>query len=94
MAFLTVGFAELGFVFSCRSVLRPAWRVPWNPYLVGGVAASLVLLLLAVYLPVHGAFGTVPLGAAELITALGLALVPAAAIEIAKARMRQGTDRH
>ena len=92
MAFLTVGLAELGFVFSCRSVLRPAWRVPWNPYLVGGVAASLVLLLLAVYLPVHGAFGTVPLGAVELITVLGLALLPVTAVEVAKAVARRSSE--
>jgi Ca2+-transporting ATPase len=92
MAFLTVGLAELGFVFSCRSVLRPAWRVPWNPYLVGGVAASLVLLLLAVYLPVHGAFGTVPLGAVELIIALGLALLPVTAVEVAKAVARRSSE--
>ena len=89
MAFLTVGLAELGFVFSCRSVLTPAWRVPRNPYLAGSVAASLVLLLLAVYLPVHGAFGTVPLGAVELITALGLALLPVTAVEVAKAVFRR-----
>ena len=42
MAFLTVGLAELAFVFSCRSVLRPAWQVPRNAYLNGGVAASLL----------------------------------------------------
>jgi Ca2+-transporting ATPase len=93
MAFLTVGLAELGFVFSCRSVLRPAWRVPWNPYLAGGVAASLVLLILAVYLPLHGAFGTVPLGAAELIIALGLALLPVTAVELAKAVVRRSSAR-
>jgi Ca2+-transporting ATPase len=93
MAFLTVGLAELGFVFSCRSVLRPAWRVPWNPYLAGGVAASLVLLILAVYLPVHGAFGTVPLGAAELTIALGLALLPVSAVEVAKAVARRRSAR-
>ncbi|HEU5065307.1 MAG TPA: cation transporting ATPase C-terminal domain-containing protein, partial [Gaiellaceae bacterium] len=85
MAFVTVGVAELGFVFSCRSVLRPAWRVPVNPFLVGGVAASLLVLGLAVYAPVHGAFETVPLGPVELITALGLALVPVTVIELAKA---------
>ena len=93
MAFLTVGLAELGFVFSCRSVLTPAWRVPRNPYLAGSVAASLVLLLLAVYLPVHGAFGTVPLGAVELITALGLALLPVTAVEVAKAVFRRSSAR-
>jgi Ca2+-transporting ATPase len=85
MAFVTVGVAELGFVFSCRSVLRPAWRVPVNPFLVGGVAASLLVLVLAVYAPVHGAFETVPPGPVELITALGLALVPVTVIELAKA---------
>jgi Ca2+-transporting ATPase len=89
MAFLTVGLAELGFVFSCRSLLRPAWRVPWNPYLVAGVGASLVVLLLTVYLPTHGAFGTEPLGAVELLVAFALALVPVTAVELAKAVVRR-----
>ena len=92
MAFLTVGVAELAFVFSCRSVLRPAWRVPGNAYLTGGVAASLLVLVLAVYGPVHGAFGTVPLSAVELLVALGLALVPAVAVELAKAVLRRSSD--
>ena len=52
-----------------------------------------VLLLLAVYLPVHGAFGTVPLGAVELITALGLALLPVTAVEVAKAVVRRSSAR-
>jgi P-type Ca2+ transporter type 2C len=88
MAFVTVGLAELGFVFSCRSVLQPAWRVPWNPYLGGGVAASLLVLVIAVYAPLHGAFGTVPLSPVELLIALGLALLPVTAVELAKAALR------
>jgi Ca2+-transporting ATPase len=91
MAFVTVGLAELAFVFSCRSVLQPAWRAPRNMFLAGGVAASVLALGLAVYGPVHGAFGTVPLSAVELVIALGLALVPAAAVELAKAVLRRSS---
>ena len=91
MAFLTVGLAELGFVFSCRSVLRPAWRMPWNPYLAWSVAASVVVLVLVVYLPVHGAFGTVALGGVELVTAVTLALVPVTLVELAKAVLRRSS---
>ena len=91
MAFVTVAVAELGFVFSCRSVLHPAWRVPLNPFLVGGVAASLLVLVLVVYAPVHAAFGTVSLGPAESITALALAFVPVTAIELAKAAARRSS---
>jgi hypothetical protein len=39
----------------------------------------------------HGAFGTVPLGAVELIIALGLALLPVTAVEVAKAVARQSS---
>ena len=92
MAFVTVGLAELAFVFSCRSVLRPAWRVPPNAYLTGGVAASVLVLAIAVYGPVHGAFETVSLSAVELLVAVVLALVPAAAVELTKAVLRRSTD--
>ena len=91
MAFLTVGLAELGFVFSCRSILLPAWRVSWNPYLAWSVVASAVVLLLVVYLPAHGAFGTVALGGIELATAVALAFVPVTVVELAKAAFRRSS---
>jgi Ca2+-transporting ATPase len=89
MAFATVGLAELAFVFSCRSALIAPWRLPRNAYLTGSVAASTVLLVLAVYLPVHEALGTVPLQPLELSIVVTLAAVPFAAVELAKAAVRR-----
>jgi Ca2+-transporting ATPase len=94
MAFTTVALAELVFVFSCRSVLEPAWRQAWNPDLVAGVAASAVLLGLFVYVPaLHEPFGTTSLGASELGIALALALAPAMLVELAKAFIRRRAPR-
>jgi hypothetical protein len=89
MAFATVGLAELAFVFSCRSALVAPWRLPSNAYLTGSVAASTLLLVLAVYLPVHEALGTVPLQPAEVAVVPGLAAMPFAAVELAKAVLRR-----
>jgi Ca2+-transporting ATPase len=89
MAFATIALAELALVFSCRSVLRSAWRVPGNAHLTWGVAASAALLGATLYVPaLHELFGTVSLGATELVLVLGLALVPALAVETAKALVR------
>ena len=86
MAFATVALAQLLFVFSCRSVTEPALAGPRNRLLLLGVAASTALLALLVYVPPLGdPFATVPLSAAEAGIVLGLALVPFAAAEGAKA---------
>ena len=85
MAFVTVALAELVFVFACRSETQFAWHAPWNGYLVLGVLASAAIVAAIVYVPfLHSPFATVSLGAVELIVAAGLALVPAAGVELAK----------
>ncbi|HET7856024.1 MAG TPA: cation-transporting P-type ATPase, partial [Gaiellaceae bacterium] len=89
MAFVTIGLTELGLVFSCRSALAAPWQLPRNSYLVAAVAVSVSLLLLAVYLPLHGAFGTVPLEPVELGLVVVLAAVPVVAVELAKAMLRR-----
>jgi Ca2+-transporting ATPase len=89
MAFATVGLAELAFVFSCRSPIAAPWRLPRNSYLTVSVAASLLLLALTIYLPAHGALGTVALGPLEVCVVVGLALIPFAAVELAKATLRR-----
>jgi P-type Ca2+ transporter type 2C len=94
MAFATIALAELLFVFSTRSPHAPAWRGPRNPVLVVSVVLSAALVALIVYLtPVQGAFGTVSLGARELVLVLGLAALPTALVELAKSvRRRRGGD--
>jgi Ca2+-transporting ATPase len=94
MAFATVALAELVLVFSCRSVLQPAWRQAWNPHLGAGVAASVLLLGVFVYLPaLHEPFGTTALGSLELGIVLALAVVPAALAELTKAVVRRRDGR-
>jgi Ca2+-transporting ATPase len=92
MAFATIGLSELVLVFSCRSVRKAAWGVPRNGYLVASVLGSLAVLIGAVYLPLNSALGTVALGPAAAGIVVGLALVPAVAVELAKtvARHRGG----
>jgi Ca2+-transporting ATPase len=90
MAFATIALAELLFVFSTRSSHAPAWRGSRNPLLVVSVVLSAALVALVVYLtPVQAAFGTVSLGARELALVLGLAALPTALVELAKALRRR-----
>ena len=90
MAFATIALAELLFVFSTRSPHAAAWHGPRNPVLVVSVVLSAALVALVVYLtPVQEAFGTVSLGARELALVLGLAALPTALVELAKAVRRR-----
>lgn len=89
MAFAAVALSELAFVFSCRSVAEPAWRVPFNPHLAGGVILSTALLIVTIYVPaLRAPFGTVALGPGESAATLGLATVPFLVVELAKAARR------
>ena len=94
MAYATIALSELALVFSCRSVGVSAWRLPANPYLVGGVLASLVLLAATVYVgALHAPFGSVSLGLGELSATVGLAVLPLVALESAKAVTLRHTAR-
>ena len=85
MAFVTVAFAELALVFSLRSPTVHAWRAPGNPYLVGSVLLSTVLVLGVVYLPgLDESLGAVSLDLGQLGIATVLALVPFACVEAGK----------
>jgi magnesium-transporting ATPase (P-type) len=84
MAFSTIGLSELVLVFGCRSVRRAAWRVPWNGYLLASVLGSLVILIGAIHLPLNSALGTVALSPAAAGIVVGLDLLPAIAVELAK----------
>ncbi|MFW6238241.1 MAG: cation-translocating P-type ATPase, partial [Halanaerobiales bacterium] len=62
MAFSTLVFSQLVFVFSCRSEKNPLLSVPAdeNPYLLFAVLISVIAQLLVIYLPVFNSFfGTV-----------------------------------
>ncbi len=88
-AFLTLAVAELALVFGLRSRRVAAWRLPVNRWLGWSVAASVIAVLAAVYLPAAQApFATVALGPAQLATAVGLAVLPLAAVEAWKSARR------
>jgi Ca2+-transporting ATPase len=90
-AFATIALAELILVFSMRSRLDHAWREPRNSYLFAGVALSLALVSCALFLPwLREALDTVRPSPAELGLIIGLAFIPAVAVEALKEAVRRG----
>jgi Ca2+-transporting ATPase len=90
MAFATIALSELIVVFAVRSPLEAAWKAPRNPYLFGGVAISVLLLALTIYVPaLHEPFGTVALGAGQLAVVSAFALLPFASVEVVKGLLRR-----
>jgi Ca2+-transporting ATPase len=90
-AFAVIALAELVLVFSVRSRLEHAWREPRNPYLLGGVALSVAVVLLALFVPwLHEPLGTVRPTPSDLALVIGLAFVPASCVEGLKGAVRRG----
>jgi len=88
MAFVALAMGELPLAYTIRSERYPLLRlgVFTNPYMQYAVAASVVLLLGAVYLPfVQPVFDTVPLGWREWGVLLPLIFLPAVVSEVNKA---------
>jgi cation-transporting P-type ATPase F len=88
-------FGELFFLFNCRSLHLPSWRVGLrgNPMLWGGVGLMLALQMLYTYLPgMNRLFGTAPIPAYSWLWIIGVAFVIHVAIEIEKA-IRRRLDR-
>jgi hypothetical protein len=76
-------------VFTLRSTTAAAWTLPRHDWLWASVLASGAVVLAAVYLPAgHAALATVAQGPAALAVALVLPVLPAVAVEVAKAAMR------
>jgi Ca2+-transporting ATPase len=89
MAFATIALSELALVYAIRTPRLPAWRGPRNDALTAAVAISAAAVAAALLVePVRAVLGTEPLGAAALAVVLGLALLPAAAVEAVKAARR------
>jgi P-type Ca2+ transporter type 2C len=90
MAFATLALSELALVFALRSPQAHAWQLPRNDWLVASAVASAAVVAAVIYLPAaHGLFASVALGASETLVVLGLALVPLALAEAAKALARR-----
>ncbi|MCX7896998.1 MAG: HAD-IC family P-type ATPase [Rhodocyclaceae bacterium] len=79
---------EMAFLFNCRSLTKPLWRLPpfGNPWVWGGALSMLGLQLLFTYLPIfQRIFGTAPLSLGQWgLVALG-ALAALVIMEIEKA---------
>ena len=88
MAFLTLVFGRLLFVFTVRGE-GPFWRAGKNPRLFGAVAlsAAIAVLVLAVH-TLGERFGTVDLTGVQWAAALALAVVPLIVPELWKLRRR------
>jgi Ca2+-transporting ATPase len=90
MAFATLALSELALVYGMRSVRAAAWSIPVNRWLNLSVLASAVVVVATIYVPAANTiFETKPLGPAEAIIVLALALLPLAGVELVKALRRR-----
>jgi magnesium-transporting ATPase (P-type) len=91
MAFTTLVLAQLFNCFNARSDRASAFRHPFsNRLLWGAIAASLVLQIAVVQLPLlNDAFDTTPLSIGDWMTCVGLASVVLWADEAKKALTRR-----
>lgn len=95
MAFITLSVSELLRAYTARSEYYPILKVGLfgNKYMNYAVGASLVLILLVLYVPfLNGVFKTVPLGWSEWIRILPLILVPSVAAEVTKVILKKKED--
>jgi len=91
MAFVTLSLCELFRAFTVRSERLSLFQIgPFsNPYLVGAVLVSVLLLIVTVFVPfLNPIFNTHPLGLTEWGVVIGLALIPAVSEEITKWHLR------
>ncbi|QGG47969.1 calcium-transporting P-type ATPase, PMR1-type [Heliorestis convoluta] len=73
MAFCTLTFFQLFYVFECRSERYSIFELGWtsNPYLIGAVALSALMQIAVVYVPpLQAIFQTVPLEATHWLVIL------------------------
>jgi len=78
-------FGEIAFLFNCRSLRRPSWRVGplSNPILLGGVVVMIGLQMLFTYLPgMNRLFNTAPIAPTTWLWIFGLGLGVHVIVEI------------
>jgi Ca2+-transporting ATPase len=91
MAFVTLSLCELFRAFTCRSERLSLFQIGVfsNPWLVGAVLVSILLLVVTVFVPfLNPIFNTHPLSLTEWEVVIGLALIPAVSEEITKWYLR------
>lgn len=84
---------EVAYLFSCRSLTRPVWRIrPFsNRWLLAGVAVQAAGQLALTYAPVMNAlFHTAPISGEAWLRILGLALLASVAVAVDKRLRRRG----
>ena len=95
LMFTAMAFMQIARVFSSRSFTLPAWRSALrdNPVLLGMVAVTLTLQLLAVFNPAVSRFlQATPLDAGQVLPALGVAAVVFVLMELVKAVLRRSAE--
>ncbi len=78
-SFLTIAFAQLFHVFNCRKTRTPMHIGDWlsNPWMVGGILLSAVLMVAAVYLPIlQRILGTIAPTPGDWLVILACAIIP------------------
>ncbi len=89
-------FGELAFLFNCRSLLRPSWRVSLgtNRVLLGGALLMVALQLLFTYVPaMNTVFGTSAVGLRLWGWIIGVAVLVHVAVEVEKWIRRRVADK-
>lgn len=84
---------ELFYLFSCRSLTRPAWRVGFfvNPWIVLGVVLQVAGQLAITYSPLmNGLFHTAPISPETWLRILGIALLASLVVAVDKRFRRTG----
>ena len=84
---------ELFYLFSCRSLTRPAWRVGVfaNPWIVLGVVLQMAGQLAITYSPLmNGLFHTAPINPETWLRILGIALLASLVVAVDKRFRRTG----
>ena len=87
MIFVALAVDSMFYVFCCKSLRKNLWHInPFsNKFLVGAVVISLLMLVLAVYLPpLQTLLKTVPLLWFDWLIIIGLALLNVLLIEVTK----------
>jgi len=85
-------FGEISYLFNCRSLTAPSWRVSLrtNRFVLGGVGLMLALQLLYTYLPgMNTLFGAAPISLTAWAWIIGAAIGVHVIVEIEKAIRRR-----
>jgi magnesium-transporting ATPase (P-type) len=85
---------EAFYLFNCRSLTRPFWRLGWfsNPWIWFGAGAMMGLQLMFTYLPLFNRlFGTAPIGPGHWLAIVVCGLAASLVIALEK-WLRRRTD--